>query len=267
MPAYAAAMRILITGAGRAIGRATADALLARGHEVVATARDPQLLADFGGQVLALDVTDDASVRSCLDAAGELDALVNNAAVIGSGPLEDYPIDRLRRVLETNAIGALRMIQGVIPAWRERGSGVVVNVSSVQGRVATPLEGPYAASKHALEAISETLHYEVGHFGIRVVIVEPGFVAPGMKHDDDHVGHPAYDELREQWSGTDDRLNADGRPGPETVAAAIVGAVEDPATPLRVPVGDDAELIFATRRALDDAGFEATMRATLDFTW
>lgn len=260
-------MRILITGAARAIGRATADELLARGHDVVATARNPELLAGFGGQVLPLDVTDDASVRACLDAADELDALVNNAAVIGSGPLEDYPIDTMRRVLETNAVGTLRMIQGVLPAWRERGSGVVVNVSSVQGRVATPLEGPYAASKHALEAISESLHYEVGHFGIRVVIIEPGFVAPGMKHDDDHVGHPAYDGLRAQWSGTDHRLNADGRPGPETVARAIAAAIEDPDTPLRVPVGDDANLILSTRRALDDADFEATMRATLDLTW
>jgi NAD(P)-dependent dehydrogenase (short-subunit alcohol dehydrogenase family) len=260
-------MRILITGAARAIGRATADELLARGHDVVATARDPGLLSGFGGRVLALDVTDDASVRACLAAAGELDALVNNAAIIGSGPLEDYPIEKMRRVLETNTIGTLRMIQGVVPTWRERGSGVIVNVSSVQGRVATPLEGPYAASKHALEGISETLHYEVGHFGIRVVIVEPGFVAPGMKHDDDHVGHPAYDELRAQWSGTDNRLNADGRPGSDTVATAIADAIEDPATPLRVPVGEDAGVIFATRKALDDADFEAAMRATLDFTW
>jgi NAD(P)-dependent dehydrogenase (short-subunit alcohol dehydrogenase family) len=260
-------MRILITGAARAIGRATADELLARGHDVVATARDPDLLDGFRGRVLALDVTDDASVGACIRAAGELDAIVNNAAVIGSGPLEDYPIQKLRRVLETNTVGALRMIQAVVPAWRERGSGVVVNVSSVQGRVATPLEGPYAASKHALEAISETLHYEVGHFGIRVVIVEPGFIAPGMKHDDDHVGHAAYDELRAQWSGTDGRLNADGRPGPETVAAAVVRAVEDPDPPLRIPVGDDANLIFATRKALDDAAFEATMRATLELTW
>jgi NAD(P)-dependent dehydrogenase (short-subunit alcohol dehydrogenase family) len=260
-------MRILITGAARAIGRATADELLTRGHDVVATARDPELLAGFGGDVLPLDVTDDTSVRTCLDAAGELDALVNNAAVIGSGPLEDYPIEKLRRVFETNTIGTLRMIQGVLPSWRERGSGVFVNVSSVQGRVATPLEGPYAASKHALEGISETLHYEVGHFGIRVVIVEPGFVAPGMKHDDDHVGHPAYDELRAQWSGTDNRLNTEGRPGSDTVARAIAEAIEDPATPLRVPVGDDAGLIFATRKALDDADFEAAMRATLDFTW
>src|SRR6478752_10049329 len=173
---YAPPMRILITGAARAIGRATADELITRGHDVVATARDPQLLADLdGGRVHALDVTDDASVRACLDAVGELDAIVNNAAIIGSGPLEDYPIDQFRRVVETNLFGALRLVQGVVPSWRTRGSGVIVNVSSVQGRVATPLEGPYAASKHALEGMSETMRYELAHFGIRVVIIEPAF--------------------------------------------------------------------------------------------
>ena len=150
----------------------------------------------------ALDVTDDASVAACLDAVGELDAIVNNAAIIGSGPLEDYPIDQFRKVVETNLFGALRMIQGVVPGWRERGTpGVIVNVSSVQGRVATPLEGPYAASKHALEGLSETLHYELAHFGIRVVIVEPGFIAPGMKHNsDDHAGPAVYQQLWDEWS-------------------------------------------------------------------
>ncbi len=261
-------MRILITGAGRAIGRATADELLARGHDVVATARDPELLADLvGGTVLPLDVTDDASVAACMARAGELDAIVNNAAVIGSGPLEDYPIERLRRVLETNTVGALRMVQAVLPAWRERRSGVFVNVSSVQGRVATPLEGPYAASKHALEGLSETLHYEVGHFGIRVVLIQPGYIAPGMKHSDDHPGPDAYAELHEQWSGTDATLNADGRPGPEIVARAIAVAIEDPSTPLRVPVGADAEMILAIRAQLSDAEFEATMRTAIGLSW
>jgi NAD(P)-dependent dehydrogenase (short-subunit alcohol dehydrogenase family) len=266
---YAPPMRILITGAARAIGRATAEELIARGHDVVATARDPKLLDDLdGGRVHALDVTDDASVAGCLAAVGELDAVVNNAAIIGSGPLDDYPIEQFRKVVETNVVGALRMIQGVVPAWRSRGSGVIVNVSSVQGRVATPLEGPYAASKHALEGMSETLHYELAHFGIRVVIIEPGFIAPGMKHGDDHVGDPVYQQLWDEWSGTDAVLNGPaGRPGPELVAGAIADAIEQPDTALRVPVGADAEMIFATRAAMGDAEFEAAMRATIGLTW
>ena len=207
-------------------------------------------------------------MADCIGAVGELDAVVNNAAIPGTGPLDGYPIDRLQRVFETNTIGAVRVIQALLPEWRRRGTGVIVNVSSVQGRVATPLEAPYAASKYALEAISESLHYEVGHFGIRIVIIEPGYIAPGMKHTEDFRGDPAYDGLWEQWTGTDGKLTGpDGRPGPELVARAISDAIEDPATPLRVPVGADAELVLATRSALSDPEFEAAMRATLGMTW
>ena len=111
-------------------------------------------------------------------------------------------MDAFTRVLEVNTLGPLRMAQAVMPAWRERGSGVLVNISSVQGKIGTPLEGAYAASKHALEALSETLYFELGHFGIRVVIVEPGYIAPGMKHQDDHRGPALYDDLHAQWGAT-----------------------------------------------------------------
>jgi NAD(P)-dependent dehydrogenase (short-subunit alcohol dehydrogenase family) len=262
-------MRILVTGAGRAIGRATAIECARRGHEVVATARDDRLLEDLDvAKRLALDVTDLASVRAAVNAAGELDAVVNNAALSGAGPLEDYPLDRLQLIMDTNTYGALRVVQVVVPEWRERGSGVIVNVSSVQGRVSTPLEGAYAASKYALEALSETLHYELAHFGIRVVIVQPGYIAPGMKASPRHDGPAAYAELWEQWTGTDAKMTGpSGRPGPELVGVAIADAVENPATPLRVPVGADAEMVLGARRHFDDAAFEAAMRKTLDLQW
>jgi NAD(P)-dependent dehydrogenase (short-subunit alcohol dehydrogenase family) len=262
-------MRILVTGAGRAIGRSTVVECAKRGHEVVATARDPHLLDDLDVNLrLALDVTDPASVAAALEAAGELDGVVSNAALTGRGPLEDFPLDRFHTILDTNAYGPLRIAQAVLPAWRTRGSGVLVHVSSVQGRVATPLEGAYAASKYALEAISETLHYEIGHFGIRVVIVQPGYIAPGMKAAERHDGPPEYRRLWEQWEGTDAKVTGpSGRPGPEIVALAVADALEDEATPLRVPVGTDAETILATRAQLDDATFEATMRQLLDFDW
>ncbi|MGZ4689930.1 MAG: SDR family oxidoreductase [Acidimicrobiia bacterium] len=262
-------MRILVTGAGRAIGAATAIECAKRGHEVVATARDVSLLDDLDvAQRLPLDVTDLESVRAALAAAGELDGVVNNAALQGRGPLEDFPLDRLHSVIDTNTYGPMRVAQQLIPSWRDRGSGILVNVSSVQGRVATPLEGAYAASKYALEALSETMHYELAHFGIRVVIIQPGYIAPGMKRGTNHDGPGAYAPLWDQWDGTDAKVTGpDGRPGPEIVAVAIADAIEDPAPPLRVPVGADAELILATRQKLDDATFEATMRRTLDFTW
>jgi NAD(P)-dependent dehydrogenase (short-subunit alcohol dehydrogenase family) len=219
-------------------------------------------------KVLSLDVRSATSVADAVASAGELDAVVNNAGLTGTGPLEDYPLADFTRVLDVNTIGPLRLAQAVVPSWRARGCGVLVNISSVQGRIGTPLEGVYAASKHALEALSETLHYELGHFGIRVVIVEPGYIAPGMRRRADHLGPGAYAELREQWSGTDAKLTGPaGRPGPELVGHAVADALEDPATPLRVEVGEDAAMVLALRRSQSDAEFEATMRKALGLTW
>ena len=135
-------MRILITGAARAIGAATATELTRAGHEVVATARDVTLLGDLDVALrLPLDVTDAESVADALAAAGELDAVVNNAARNGKGPLETFPLEDIEAIFSTNALGALRVLQPLLPAWRQRGSGVIINVSSIQGRVATPLDG------------------------------------------------------------------------------------------------------------------------------
>lgn len=263
-------MRVLVTGAGRAIGRATVEVLAERGHEVVATARDVAVLEGLSAAlVLPLDVSDTHSVRAAVAAAGELDAVVNNAALTGTGPLETYPLERFTQVLDVNTVGPLRVAQAVVPRWRERGSGVLVNISSVQGKIGTPLEGPYAASKHALEAMSESMYMELGHFGIRVVIIEPGYIAPGMKHDGaDHPGPAAYAELRAQWSGTVSAVvGPEGRPGPELVALAVADAIEDPDTPLRVEVGKDAAMVLEFRRNLRDPEFEATMREALGLTW
>ena len=262
-------MRVLITGAARAIGRATAETLTRRGHDVVATARDVASLDGVAAtQHLPLDVTDPQSIEAALEAAGEIDALVNNAAITASGPLEEFPAEEMQRILDTNVVGAMRMIQALAPAWRQRGSGVIVNISSVQGRVSTPLEGAYAASKFALEALSETLHYELGHFGVRTVIIEPGYIAPGMKESPRYQRLGEYSELWAQWEGNDDKLTGTaGRPGPELVAEAIAEAIENRDTPLRVPVGGDAELVLATRKELDDAAFEEAMRATLQLDW
>ncbi|MEO6122674.1 MAG: SDR family NAD(P)-dependent oxidoreductase [Ilumatobacteraceae bacterium] len=262
-------MRVLVTGSARAIGASTVATLTARGHEVIATARDASMLTALDCVMrLALDVRDDASVAAALEAAGPIDAIVNNAAISQSGPLESFPLDRLRDMIETNTLGALRMVQHVAAAWRDRGSGVIVNISSVQGRVSTPLSGSYGMTKFAMEAMSETLHYELGHFGIRIVLIEPGYIAPGMKMADAHPGPDVYDELRRQWDGTDATLTgAAGRPGPELVANAIADAIDNATTPMRVRVGADSELVLSVRSQLDDASFEATMRQTLGLTW
>ena len=171
-------------------------------------------------------------------------------------------------MFETNIAGPLRLVQLVVTTWRVRGYGVIVNVSSMQGRVSSPLEGVYSASKFGLEAISETLDYALSHFGIRVVIVEPGYIALGMKRVTNLPRPAAYQPLYKQWEGADQKLTGlSGRPGPEVVGRAIGAAIEDPSTPLRVPVGDDAAMILAARSQMSDGDFEEAMRSTLGVTW
>ena len=262
------ALRVLITGAARGIGMATAQVLANRGHSVVAT--DISAPSGLEGiQAHVLDVTSDDSVAQCLKAVGPLDAIVNNAGIAGGGPVEGYPLDRFRRMFETNTLGALRVIQAVLPAWRKRGSGVIVNVSSVNGRVSSPLAAAYSASKFALEALTESLHHEVRHFGIRSVLIEPGAIATGIAaRSFSHQGPADYAGLWEQCVGVDSKTTGpSGPPGPEVVALAIANAIEDPATPFRVPVGQDAQMILGLRRSLDDQAFEAAMRKAVGFTW
>lgn len=264
-------MRVLITGCSTGFGRSAATELAARGHDVVATARKVEVLDDLEvAQRLALDVDDDASVHAAVAAAGPVDALVNNAGFGVIGPVECVPLAEGRRGMETNFFGAVRMIQALLPAMRERGSGTIVNVTSLAGRVAPPLDGFYSATKFALEGLSEALHYEVGHFGIRVRLVEPGVFATGFQSNVARFGvdAPPYDELDRQWSGARDVLIAGGdAPGPEAVAVAIADAVESTEPRLRWPVGADAEMVVAARAASTDEEFEATMRATLGLTW
>src|SRR6188472_2148450 len=194
------ALRVLITGAARGIGMATARVLADRGHSVVAT--DISAPSGLKGiQAHVLDVTSDDAVARCLKEVGPLDAIVNNAGITGGGPVEDHPLDRFRQMFETNTLGALRVIQAVLPAWRKRGSGVIVNVSSVNGRVSSPLRAAYSASKFALEALTESLHLEVRHFGIRSVLIEPGAIATGIKASQTHKGPAEYAGLWEQWAG------------------------------------------------------------------
>jgi len=260
------ALRVLITGAARGIGMVTAQVLASRGHWVVAT--DLSAPSGLEGiQAHVLDVTSDDSVARCLQEVDPLDAIVNNAGIAGGGPVEGYPLDRFRQMFETNTLGAWRVIQAVLPAWRKRGSGVIVNVSSINGRVSSPLRAAYSASKFALEALTESLHLEVRHFGIRCVLIEPGNIGTGIKSIAPHQGPADYAGLWEQCAGVDTKMTGPSLPGPEAVALAIVSAIEDPATPLRVPVGQDAQMILGMRRSLDDQAFEDAMRKALGFTW
>ena len=245
---------VVITGCSSGFGLATALAFARRGDRVYATMRDPQgagdLLAAASAEglrleVRALDVTDAPSVAQTvggvLEADGRIDVLVNNAGIARMGAVEALGIDDARSVFETNLFGPLRLIQAVLPGMREQGDGVVVNVSSMAGRLpGSPANWAYSASKHALGSLSDSLAEEVRPFGIRVVCVEPGFfrtevVAKGGRLP---KGSP-YRDLEEQVAAWYAAAVATGG-DPAQVAAAIVAAVENPATPLHLPVGPDA---------------------------
>jgi NAD(P)-dependent dehydrogenase (short-subunit alcohol dehydrogenase family) len=248
--------RILITGASRGIGRGVAEELSARGHEIIATGRDVGALADVPAVArVRLDVTDEDSVRAAVRAVGPIDALVSNAGATIRAPMETVPVAEVQRLFDLNTFGALRVAQAVLPGMRERGTGKLIFISSVQGRVAIPLIGPYSASKWALEAIAETLAIEAAHFGISVHLLEPAAVSSGGAEramvflDDANPYRPLLDQVR--------RFRSD----PVTVeemAKEVALAVEDAHAPLRIPVGAAATNVLAARKvAREDVPFVA----------
>src|ERR687886_1914557 len=174
---------VLITGCSTGIGRATAERLAKNGHTVYATARRPDSIKDLeeaGCKTLALDVTDEESMAAAVaaveQAEGAVGALVNNAGYSQSGAIEDVSMDSVRRQFETNVFGLMRMCQLVLPGMRRQGSGRIVNVSSMGGKLTFPGGGFYHATKHAVEAISDALRFEVRNFGIKVSVIEPGLI-------------------------------------------------------------------------------------------
>jgi len=271
----------LITGTSSGIGRAAAELLAAKDYRVLATLRTPEKGRDLGEAAkannwdltcLPLDVRDDASVHSALAEAGDVDILVNNAGFEVWGPLEEMTVEDLKDQFETNVYGPFRLITAVLPGMRTRGHGVIVNVSSVAGRVGAPLNGLYAASKFALEALTETLSLEAGHFGVRAHLIEPGFIETAFSGNRRLVGAAAgnespYAPLVEQWEGVAARLTGPaGRSQPSLVAEIILEAIEK-GDKLRYPAGPDAHMVLMARRQMDDETFIATMRKQLGITW
>ena len=174
---------VLITGCSTGIGRATAERLRGAGHAVYATARNPETLADLeakGCVTLVLDVTDEASMMAAVDRieeeAGGIGALVNNAGYSQSGAIETVEMEAVRRQFETNVFGLIRMTQLVLPGMRKRGTGRIVNISSMGANFTFPGGGVYHATKYAVEAISDALRFEVAGFGIEVVVIQPGAI-------------------------------------------------------------------------------------------
>lgn len=255
---------VLITGASRGIGYATSLGLARAGHTVFATMRSPTRAPelervaeedDLPITVYPMDVDSDESVSAALAAVGEAhgtpDVLVNNAGIERRGSTEELDLAEFRAVMETNYFGALRCIQGVLPEMRSRGSGCIINITSVAGRIASAPLHPYAASKFALEALSEGLAQEVKAFGIRVAIVEPGIIDTDMSRS---AARPAYDSMYPHMRRFASMFEAslEAPVGPDLVAEKIVEIVESDTWTLRHPVGPDAEGFLGWRASMSD---------------
>jgi NAD(P)-dependent dehydrogenase (short-subunit alcohol dehydrogenase family) len=267
---------ILVTGCSSGIGRATAAHLAARDHTVYATARRLESLAELdrgGCRTLALDVTDEESMRDAVQAVeaehGSVGALVNNAGYAVSGAIETVPIDALRAEFETNLFGGLRMAQLVLPGMRRAGRGRIVNLSSVAGRVTMPGAGAYAASKYAIEAISDALRFEVRGFGVSVIVIEPGPIKSEFTSTANAAlaaassgPYAAYHAAVAKADAETDESFLAGKP--EQVARVVERALTVSRPLPRYRVTPIAYVLPLVRGALRDRGFDAFLRTQIE---
>jgi NAD(P)-dependent dehydrogenase (short-subunit alcohol dehydrogenase family) len=263
----------LITGCSSGIGRATAEHLARKDWTVYATARNVEAIASLGERgcrLLPLDVTDEESMRSAVEeverAEGAVGVLINNAGYSQSGAIEEGSMQKVRRQFETNVFGLARMCQLVLPGMRRQGFGRIVNLSSMGGKLTFPGGGYYHASKHAVEAISDALRFEVRGFGVDVVVIEPGLIRTGF-------AETAVDSMGEEassgpYAGFDagvaraTRDNYERGPlarlggGPETVAETIERAISAARPRARYTVTPSAKLLISARRLLPDRAWD-----------
>lgn len=237
---------VLITGCSSGFGLEIARHFLAQGWNVVATMRTPDasiLPPSERLRVLALDVTDASSIRALLEAAGPIDALVNNAGIGLLYPLEGVSMDVVRDVFETNTLGPIALTRAVLPAFRARRAGVIVNVTSAVTLAPLPLLSVYTASKVALNVFTESVALELEPIGIRTRLVLPGR-SPTTRFGANARGRMQAETPAEYAPLLDAVFSGRGGDGPVTeardVAEAVWRAVTDPAAPMRIPAGADA---------------------------
>jgi NAD(P)-dependent dehydrogenase (short-subunit alcohol dehydrogenase family) len=269
---------VLVTGCSSGIGAATAAHLAATGWTVYATARRIETLAALeakGCKTLALDVNDEASRRAAVEAVeaaeGAVGVLINNAGYSQSGAVESVPDERVRAQFDTNVFGLLAMCRLVLPKMREQGWGKIVNVSSMGGRFTFPGGGVYHASKHAVEALSDAMRFEVQAFGVDVIIVEPGIIRTNfgdtaVREIDAGTRDPGpYGEFNQAvadaTAGVYERgpLSKLGGP-PEAVARKIEQAITARRPRPRYTVTPSARVLITMRSLLRDRGWDAMLR-------
>jgi NAD(P)-dependent dehydrogenase (short-subunit alcohol dehydrogenase family) len=268
---------VLITGASRGFGEAAARELARRGHTVVATMRSPdrdgaKVAMGFEDQIhpTRLDVTSwtEASdaIENCVQKFGAIDAVINNAGYGLYGAVEDLGENEVARIFDTNFMGQWRLCKAALPYMRSRGSGRIVNVSSLGATLVAPLTGMYSATKAAVEAMTEALRYEVERFGISVTMIEPGMYKSDWQTSSLDVcaalrsGDSPYRESAER-ALTAFREMAMTRPGSDVVAATIADIVElEQMPPLRLPIGEDAWRLTQARQKSTDEEWEASIK-------
>jgi NAD(P)-dependent dehydrogenase (short-subunit alcohol dehydrogenase family) len=269
---------VVITGTSKGIGYNTALTLARAGHTVYATMRNParakELAVEFAQEglpieVVVMDVDSDESVANTFDtiyeAAGQIDVLVNNAGIERNGAIEDLSMADIRATMETNYFGAVRCAKAVLPQMRQRRSGCIINITSVAGRVSTSPLGVYAASKHALEAVSEALAQEMKAFNVRVAVVEPGIIDTSMAQE---IGEPNPNSHYPQQHRMAHYFAAaltTPRP-PLLVAEKIQAIIESGTWQFRHPVGPGAQELLDSRKATSDEDYIA-FQASDDDTW
>ena len=261
---------VLITGCSTGIGRATAERLAKRGLTVYATARRLESIEDLkaaGCRTLALDVTDEGSMRAAVaaveEAEGAVGALVNNAGYSQSGAVETVPMDELRRQFETNVFGLVRMCQLVLPGMRKAGRGRIVNISSMGGKLVFPGGGAYHGTKFAVEAISDALRFEVRGFGVHVSIIEPGLIktsfgetAVGSVPHEDGPYAEFNTAVAAATAGAYDGALGKLGGGPDAVAKAIEKAITARRPRTRYPVTASARLFMGQHALLPDRAWD-----------
>ncbi|MFI4989318.1 MAG: SDR family NAD(P)-dependent oxidoreductase [Solirubrobacterales bacterium] len=270
---------VLITGCSSGIGRATALRLVGAGWTVYATARRPETLAELetaGCRTLALDVTDEQSMQAAVAeierAEGAVGVLINNAGYSQSGAIETVPLEAVRRQFETNVFGLVRLTQLALPKMRAQGWGKIVNVGSMGGRLSFPGGGHYHATKHALEAISDALRFELRGFGIDVILLEPGLIttefgeaATASMADVELTGEDPYAKFNTTVGAVtngayDGPMKMFGG-GPDRVAKVIERAIKRRHPPARITITPSAKVTIGLRRLMPDRLWDAAMRA------
>ena len=256
----------LVTGASSGIGKAAALALAAAGFEVAGTSRNTSGATRRDGVTfLDLDVASDESVstavKQVIERFGRLDVLVNNAGIGSSGAAEESSIAQDQSVFDINVFGVIRMTKAVLPQMRAQGGGRIINISSVLGFVPAPYMAVYAASKHAIEGYSESVDHEVREYGVRVLLVEPGYTKTGFDTNamQPDTPLPVYAQQRHIFHDVLEAAMKDGD-DPAIVAKAVVAAATDSKPKLRYTAGPVAGRVSALRRIVPSRAFDKQIR-------